>query len=92
MRVALFATCFNDTMFPEAPKATVRLLERTGRFLLGRTADAAARREACFRAAEEVAPRSTPEYKRWVVEQLLGDFLEHLPGGPRCDEGGVEDR
>ena len=71
---------------------TVRLLERTGRFLLGRTADAATRREACVRAAEEVVPRSTPEYKRWVVEQLLGDFLEHLPGGPRCDEGGVEHR
>lgn len=30
LRVALFATCFNDTMFPEAPKATVRLLERLG--------------------------------------------------------------
>ena len=29
-RVALFATCFNDTMWPEAPKATVRLLERLG--------------------------------------------------------------
>ncbi|WP_029166262.1 FAD binding domain-containing protein [Aminiphilus circumscriptus] len=71
---------------------TVRLLERTGRFLLGRTADAATRREACRRAAEEVAPRSTPEYKRWVVEQLLGDFLEHLPGGPRCDEDGAEKR
>ncbi|HEX5427457.1 MAG TPA: (Fe-S)-binding protein [Pedococcus sp.] len=30
LRVALFATCFNDTMFPEAPKATVQLLERLG--------------------------------------------------------------
>lgn len=29
-RVALFATCFNDTMWPEAPRATVRLLERLG--------------------------------------------------------------
>jgi L-lactate dehydrogenase complex protein LldE len=29
-RVALFATCFNDTMWPETPKATVRLLERLG--------------------------------------------------------------
>ncbi|WP_462418364.1 (Fe-S)-binding protein [Kytococcus sp. Marseille-QA3725] len=28
--VALFATCFNDTMWPEAPRATVRLLERLG--------------------------------------------------------------
>ena len=28
--VALFATCFNDTMWPEAPAATVRLLERLG--------------------------------------------------------------
>lgn len=30
VRVALFATCFNDTMWPETPKATVRLLERLG--------------------------------------------------------------
>lgn len=28
--VALFATCFNDTMWPEAPRATVQLLERLG--------------------------------------------------------------
>jgi L-lactate dehydrogenase complex protein LldE len=28
--VALFATCFNDTMWPEVPRATVRLLERLG--------------------------------------------------------------
>ena len=30
LRVALFATCFNDTMWPEVPTATVRLLERLG--------------------------------------------------------------
>jgi L-lactate dehydrogenase complex protein LldE len=30
VRVALFATCFNDTMWPETPKAVVRLLERLG--------------------------------------------------------------
>lgn len=29
-RVALFATCFNDTMWPEAPRATVTVLERLG--------------------------------------------------------------
>lgn len=29
-RVALFATCINDTMMPGAPQATVRLLERLG--------------------------------------------------------------
>ena len=29
-RVALFATCFNDTMFPAAPIATVKLLRRLG--------------------------------------------------------------
>jgi L-lactate dehydrogenase complex protein LldE len=28
--VALFATCFNDTMWPETPKAVVTLLERLG--------------------------------------------------------------
>lgn len=30
MRVALFITCFNDTMFPQAGRAVVRLLERLG--------------------------------------------------------------
>jgi L-lactate dehydrogenase complex protein LldE len=30
MKVALFITCFNDTLFPETGKATVRLLERLG--------------------------------------------------------------
>jgi L-lactate dehydrogenase complex protein LldE len=30
VRVALFITCFNDTMFPETGRATVRLLERLG--------------------------------------------------------------
>lgn len=30
MRVALFATCFNDTMFPAAPRAVVTILERLG--------------------------------------------------------------
>lgn len=30
MRVALFSTCLNDAMFPQAPQATVRLLERLG--------------------------------------------------------------
>jgi L-lactate dehydrogenase complex protein LldE len=30
MRVALFITCFNDTLFPETGRATVALLERLG--------------------------------------------------------------
>ena len=30
LRIALFATCFNDTMWPQTPQATVRLLERLG--------------------------------------------------------------
>jgi L-lactate dehydrogenase complex protein LldE len=30
MRVALFITCFNDTLFPDSGRATVRLLERLG--------------------------------------------------------------
>lgn len=30
MRIALFATCIADTMFPQAPQATVTLLERLG--------------------------------------------------------------
>ncbi|MEU5552005.1 (Fe-S)-binding protein [Micromonospora sp. NPDC047793] len=30
MRIAVFVTCLADTMFPEAAKATVRLLERLG--------------------------------------------------------------
>jgi Fe-S oxidoreductase len=30
LRVALFITCFNDTLFPETGKATVEVLERLG--------------------------------------------------------------
>jgi L-lactate dehydrogenase complex protein LldE len=30
VRVALFATCLGDTLFPEAPRATVEVLERLG--------------------------------------------------------------
>lgn len=30
MRIALFATCIGDLMFPQAPQATVHLLERLG--------------------------------------------------------------
>ena len=30
MRVALFITCFNDTLFPETGRATVEVLERVG--------------------------------------------------------------
>lgn len=30
MRIALFVTCLADTMFPEAARATVRVLERLG--------------------------------------------------------------
>jgi L-lactate dehydrogenase complex protein LldE len=30
VRVSLFVTCFNDTLFPETGRATVRLLERLG--------------------------------------------------------------
>src|SRR4051812_49753139 len=30
LRVALFITCFNDTLFPQTGRAVVRLLERLG--------------------------------------------------------------
>ena len=30
MKISLFITCFNDTIFPETGRATVRLLERLG--------------------------------------------------------------
>ena len=30
MRVSLFVTCFNDTLFPQTGRAVVRLLERLG--------------------------------------------------------------
>src|ERR1700750_172814 len=30
MRVGLFATCFNDTLFPQTGRATVEILERVG--------------------------------------------------------------
>ena len=35
MRVALFATCVGDTLFPEAARATVEVLERLGHEVAG---------------------------------------------------------
>src|SRR3954451_14683961 len=40
MRVSLFITCFNDTIFPETGKAVVKVLERLGHtvdFPMGQT-------------------------------------------------------
>ncbi len=40
MRISLFVTCYNDTLFPETGRAVVRLLERLGvevEFLSGQT-------------------------------------------------------
>lgn len=42
MNISLFITCFNDTLFPEAGRATVRLLER-----LGHTVDFPAAQTCC---------------------------------------------
>ncbi|MGH9586893.1 MAG: heterodisulfide reductase-related iron-sulfur binding cluster, partial [Acidobacteriaceae bacterium] len=30
MRISLFITCYNDTLFPETGKSVVRVLERLG--------------------------------------------------------------
>ena len=30
MRISLFVTCFNDTLFPQTGRAVVELLERLG--------------------------------------------------------------
>src|SRR3981189_2544228 len=42
LRVALFITCYNDTLFPETGKAVVRVLER-----LGHTVDFPAGQTCC---------------------------------------------
>lgn len=63
LRVALFATCFNDTMWPEAPKATVRLLER-----LGVTVEFPTDQTCCGQMMTNTgyAARATPLVRRFV--------------------------
>ena len=46
MRVSLFITCFNDTLFPQTGKAAVALLERLGHEIEFRDAQTCCRPDA----------------------------------------------
>ena len=52
MRVALFITCFNDSLFPQTGRAVVRLPERLGVTRCGCCGWATARCGCCGRCRE----------------------------------------
>jgi L-lactate dehydrogenase complex protein LldE len=68
MRVSLFITCFNDTLFPETGKAVVRLLER-----LGHTVDFPLEQTCCGQAHFNTGYQleTIPLARRFV--QVFGD-------------------
>ena len=74
MRVALFVTCFNDTLFPATGRAVVRLLERLGH-------------EVAFPEAQTCCGQmhgntGYEEHGRALVERWERVFEEPLPTGP----------
>jgi L-lactate dehydrogenase complex protein LldE len=69
MRVALFATCVNDALYPETAIATVRLLER-----LGVTVDFPSAQTCCGQ------PQYNTGYRRQVeplVRRMLNTFADY---------------
>ncbi|WP_419997956.1 (Fe-S)-binding protein [Streptomyces boninensis] len=68
MRIALFITCFNDTMFPDTGKAVVRLLER-----LGHTVDFPAGQACCGQMHFNTG------YRR-EAKPMVGRFAEAFAG------------
>ncbi len=69
MRVALFITCFNDTLFPQVGRATVRLLER-----LGHTVDFPQAQTCCGQM------HYTTGYQREALP-LVRHFVDVFEGG-----------
>ncbi len=69
MRVGLFITCFNDTLFPETGVATVRLLER-----LGHEVDFPAEQTCCGQMHFNTGYQreAIPLVRRFV--QVFGDY------------------
>src|SRR6202051_2640811 len=66
LRVALFITCYNDTLFPETGRAVVRLLER-----LGHTVEFPAGQTCCGQMHYNTGyPAEAMPLLRRVVDQL----------------------
>ena len=95
MRVSLFVTCFNDTLFPDAARATVAVLERMGcevEFRAEQTCcgqmhgnsgyedEAAALLERFARVFEGAEAVVSPS------ASCAGFVRERLPGGPPVHE------
>lgn len=68
LRVSLFITCFNDTLFPETGKAVVTVLER-----LGWTVDFPTSQTCC---GQMHLNGGYPAYARKLVVKFLDDFAD----------------
>ena len=93
MRVSLFITCYNDTLFPETGKAVVRVLER-----LGHTVEFPAGQTCCGQMHWNTGyqAEAMPLLRRFV-EQFQGrrggggafDELRGDDAGPLSADGGA---
>ena len=93
VRVALFVTCFNDTLFPETGRATVALLER-----LGCEVDFPLEQTCCGQMHGNSGYDAAPLLERFArvfagAEAIVspsascaGFVRERLPGGPPVHE------
>ena len=89
MRVSLFITCYNDTLFPETGRAVVRLLERLGvevEFRAGQTccgqmhANSGFRREAFSQARRLVRMYADAEAVVIPSSSCVAMIREQYPG------------
>ena len=87
MRVALFITCFNDTLFPETGRAAVALLERLGHRWSSPRADllrADARQHGLRRRRAPLARRFVGVFADRPSRWPLGVMRRHGPRAVRA--------
>src|ERR1700744_3111661 len=88
MRVALFITCYNDTLFPQSGKAVVQLLRRLGHtveFPPGQTCCGQMHTNSGYHAAElPLLPRFVPQFRHAEAvvipsSSCVAHMREHYP-------------
>src|SRR3569833_3301139 len=84
LRISLFITCYNDTLFPKTGQAVVTVLER-----LGHTVDFSEAQTCCgeMHYNNDYHAEAFP-----LMEKFLDDFRESTGGGGPAAAGGAGGR
>ena len=92
LRVSLFITCYNDTLFPETGKAVVRVLERLGHtveFPAGQTCCGQMHWNTGYQAeALPLVQRFVDQFRGAEAVVVPSSSLRGDDAGPLSEDGG----